>query len=108
MKTLMKGVLAVSLSVLLVACKDDAGEDFIGTWEGTSDRGSHFTYIIEKSDESYNVSRQMKDYTPDLQKGMTPDDTTMLLRNGDTFIYHPEDDTIYARGDDITLTRTGE
>lgn len=108
MKILMKGVIAVSLTVFLAGCKEDAGEDFIGSWEGSNERGASFSYQIKKSDETYNVSRQMRDYTPDLYKGIAQDDTTMVLGDGDTLIYQPDSDSIYARGDDITLTRTGE
>lgn len=108
MKSLINGAIVVSFSLLLAACNDGAVENFTGTWKGKNDRGADFTYKIEKKDSSIQVTRQMRDYSPDLYSASAKDSTTLMLGDGDTLIYRPDSDTIYARGDDVTLNRAAK
>lgn len=105
MNTFMKAFAIAAIPLLVAACKDDSADNFIGHWEGKNDRGVPFSYDIEESGGGLQVTRQMRTYDPDLYQASVVDSATLQLNDGDTLIYKADQDAIYARGDDIILTK---
>ncbi|REC93326.1 hypothetical protein [Kushneria indalinina] len=96
-----------AISFAIAGCGNDDGESFVGTWKGYSDsKDADFTYQIEKERSTFNVHRQMLSYEPDFYKATAIDKNTLKLEDGDVLSYNEENDTVFARADDVTLDRT--